>query len=1121
MPAPTGSQTRLSSYFSPSPTKSTKRRERSASLIDLTSDVEENEPGVYTDEPPIKKIKVVRQSQSQSQSQASSSFTTKSKKPSGAATYTQSILFSQTSTPPRPNLSTQGQSTGIAERWAFVPQGSPSRGSPSDPAIGAKVFKKTLSTNDSRFRLRPGALGPPGTLTEGAQGRGTPIPEDGNVAEDSGDDSDAAFREVMDMFSHPSSATVTGKGKQRASTETSKKPPLKIGPSGEAYTPLELQVLKLKEDNPGTLLLIEVGYRYKFFGDDAKTAADELGMVAYDDRNFLVASIPTDRLNVHLKKLLARGYRVGVVNQAETAALKKASENRNAPFDRKLTHLYTAATFVDDLESEDTLESYSPPPFMCLVEETRKGNANDVSVAMVTICPSTGDVVWDDFEDSLMRIELETRLVHTRPAEMLLPESGMSDSTTKMLRHFTGDSAIGCQIRTEYIKTLMSYSDAFSAVSSFYTDKKRAVAASDSFKSGKLIAEITDFPKRVVIALAHAIKYLSKFNIADALLETKFFTKFTTRAHMLLAANTLINLEVYRNETDYTTRGSLMQILNKTQTKFGARLLKTWVGRPLVDRNLLQERINAVQEIFESGSDKLMRLRGTLARLPDLARGLCRIQYGQCTPKELANILKAFKKIGNAYAEEFENPSDVGLDSCILNGIIFCLPKLRPVMQELIGAVNLDYADENRKELMWTDPDKYPGIMDAAIALKTAEVELVDELKAIRKQLRMPSLQWTSHLNDEYLIEVKKDNSPPIPDSWVMHSRTKFLVRYQPPTVRTKVETRARFQEMLEAESQKAYQEFLKEISDEYYGVLRDAVNKLAVADCLSSLARVALEENYVKPEFTDEGSLEIIEARHPMIEKLLDCPFIPNSVTMGFGQPRSKIITGPNMGGKSSFVRTVALIVLMAQIGSYVPAQSVKMGLHDAILTRMGASDDLAKGRSTFMVEMSETSDILHTATSRSLVILDELGRGTSTFDGMAIADATLRQLVNKTRSKTLFITHYPLIASGIERMYPQDVENIHMGFVSDTRIDGTRNITFLYKVEPGITTESFGVECARLAGMPEPLLEVAARHAQEFQHTTEERIKQNRFVTHGNHKCGTNRWDKDHKGCQTLEQV
>lgn len=841
------------------------------------------------------------------------------------------------------------------------------------------------------------------------------------------------------------------------------------------------------------MLMVEVGYKYKFFGDDAKVAAKELGMVAFNDRNFVVASIPTHRRDVHLKKLLAQGYRVGLVQQIETAALKKIGDNRNAPFDRKLTHLYTAATYVDVLDSVDDLEKYSPSQFMCLIEEKKPNIPSMVSIAMISICTSTGDVVWDEFDDTIMRIELETRLGHIRPSELLLPRKGLSEPTSKMLSQIAGTSAVGSPIRIEHFPEIMPYEAAFSKISGFYTDKTKTGVASESFTSGKLLAESIGLPKRVITALAHTIKYLSAFGLADALLETKFFNKFTTRAHMLLAANTLANLEIYCNDTDKSTHGSLLWILDRTKTKFGARLLRDWVGRPLIDKRVLQDRVDAVEELKGSTSEKWVTLRQVLRRLPDLARGLCRIQYGQCTPQELAVLLTAFSKIAQAF-DETKTAEDVGFNSRLLNDIIFSLPKLRQPIKNLLDTVNISMAAEGKKEAMWVDPERHPNIANAEMAIIAIEVGLQDELKRIRKLLRFPSLTWSSHLDDEYLVEVKNKDNRPIPDEWTLHSKTKTHARYQPPEVRAMLEERAQYKEMLQVEANEAFQTFLKEISQNCYAPLRDAVNKLAIADCLLSFAQVALQENYVRPEYLDDNTLEIVDGRHPMVEALRADPYVPNSVTMTSERSLSKIITGPNMGGKSSSVRMIALIVIMAQIGCYVPALSVKLGLVDSILTRMGASDDIARGHSTFMVEMSETSEILHSATNKSLVILDELGRGTSTFDGMAIAHAVLEYLVKTTKCKTLFITHYPVVASSLEKKYPSHVQNLHMGYEADTRVDGTRDITFTYRLKTGMASESFGIECGRLAGLDRSILSIATERSSQMRQEVEGRIRKNK---------------------------
>ncbi|KAF5365702.1 hypothetical protein D9758_003271 [Tetrapyrgos nigripes] len=956
-----------------------------------------------------------------------------------------------------------------AEQWRFDASNPSPKPQASATETASKIarheaFKKKLLLENSIFLSKRRTTTP--SPSSGFEGEAT----------QSDDEPDHELRKLNEMFSIPN------KGKQRAGKS---KKAEEVGPSGQTYTPLEKQIVQLKKENPGTLLMVEVGYKYRFFGEDAKVAASELGMVCYPDRNFLVASIPCERRDIHLKNLLSRGHRVGIVNQVETAALKKISENRNAVFERKLTHLYTAATFVDEMDSIDERQTSTLPSFLCIVEDVKStGNEKDVNIGMVSICPSTGDVIWDDFTDTSMRLELETRITHLKPSELLSLRNGLTKPTERMLSYAMQSFANGGKIRSETFTELMSYSTAFSFVSKYYTNK--------SEKSGEFLADISGFPRRVVVALAHTIKHLSTFNLAEVLMETKFFTKFTTRSHMVLAANTLTNLEIFQNETDGSSRGTLFSILNQTQTKFGARLLRRWIGQPLVDRNALQERTDAVEEIISSSAENLVALRQILRKLPDLARGLCRIQYYQCTPKELATLIAAFDKVAKAF-KPFIDISAVGFRSRLLNEIIFVLPTLLSTIQEVAGAIRTKEALEGNKTDLWTDPDKYPKVEETAMVLRTIEVELQDELGSIRKLLKMPSLQWKTVANEEYLIEVKRKENRPIPPSWPLVSKTSHYARYRSPEVLKKLEERAQLQEMLDSEANLAFRSFLDEIATKHYGILRNVVEKLAVADCLMSLAQVALQHSptYVRPVLSDSDELEIIGGRHPMIEVLRSEPFIPNTIRMGIdGEAKSKIITGPNMGGKSSAVRMMALIAIMAQNGWYVVFLSLFGIRGDEALS---ASDDLARGRSTFMIEMLETKEILRSASPRSLVILDELGRGTSTFDGMAIASAVLHHLVQTTACKTLFITHYPSVAQAIEKRFPAQVQNVHMGYVTDTRINGTREITFLYRLTPGIATESFGIECGRLAGLPEDLLSVASRKALQMQEGVGKRIARN----------------------------
>ncbi|KAG1782777.1 muts domain V-domain-containing protein [Suillus placidus] len=900
-----------------------------------------------------------------------------------------------------------------------------------------------------------------------------------------GDDSDPAFTELRAMFSL---IPTKGSRKSREKSVVRKtKSAAKVGPSGETYTPYESQALSFIKDHPGTILMIEKGYKFYLHEESARTASGELGIVAYMKRNLLTASIPVHRKEVHMKKLLSKGHKVGIIEQTETAALKKASENKNTLFERKLTQLYTAATYVDEVGSVDDLDKYSAPPLLCLVESHKPDSAEgEISIGMIAITPSTGDVIWDEFHDTVMRAELETRLVHTRPAELLVPSEGLTKMTQKVLAHFANASH-DQGIRTEYFNSALSGSEAFDFITNFYTTK--ATVSTEELSPDKLLVLVAGLPQLVALSLAHSIKYLSTFSIADALLGVKFFTKFTERSHMLLNGNTMTNLEIYQNQTDFTTHGTLMSILDHTSTKFGARLLKNWIGKPLTNKLILNQRIDAVEEIKYSKSPQLVELCRVLKRLPDLAKGLCRIQYGKCTCQELASLLSAFGTVASAFPEHSEE-----FHSKLLNDIFSSLPKLKAPIKALLAAIDIKKANSGRKDELWTDPEQFPALDEYKLLIETVKSELDEELKSIRKLLRKPSLVWTTVAGIEYLVEIKKSEDRIVPTNWVVMSVTKSLRRYHTPEAKRFIDELSRYKEALNVEANKAFASFLSSIASDHYSVMRDVVNKLGIADCLLSLAHVAHQQGYVRPEFIEENSLEIVEGRHPMIEALRTDPFVPNTLYIGGDYPRSSVITGPNMGGKSSAVRMVALIAIMAQIGSYVPAKAVRLGMLDGVFSRMGASDELARGRSTFMVEMAQTSDILQNATHKSLVILDELGRGTSTADGMAIADAVLHHLVERVKCKTLFITHYPLVATELERKFPAEVQNLHMSYTTEIRVNGTRDVTFLYQLTPGIALESFGVECGRLAGLPDDILRIAAERSELCRTVTEQRTRRSR---------------------------
>ena len=865
-------------------------------------------------------------------------------------------------------------------------------------------------------------------------------------------------------------------------------------------TPMEKQILDIKRAHLDTLLVIEVGYKFKFFGEDARHASKELGIVCipgkmrYDEHSseahldrFASASFPVHRLHVHVKRLVQAGHKVGVVRQLETAALKAVGDNRNTPFVRKLTNLYTKGTYIDDLviiEEDNTKENANQSAntgyLLCLTETNAKGYGNDekVHVGLVSVQPATGDVIYDDFEDGFMRTELETRLLHIAPCELLIVGE-LSRATDKLVKYLsnsksniTGDSA-----RREYIpKNKTAAAQAHSLVAEFYAKK----AGSDA----KVMDKIQNLPEHVTICLAAMISHLSEYGLSSVFTLTRFFSAFSARSYMLLNGNTLNSLEIYQNQTDLTRRGSLFWALDRTKTKFGSRLLRSWIGRPLLDRVAIEARLDAVEELLDANkSIHVEKLRRILSIIKgDLEKSLLRIYYGRCTRPELLGVLQTLQLLAQEYTQAAQDGAS-GFQSELLNNAVLSLPTIQSEITAYLDMINLHAAKTDDKYEFFRSQHETESISDHKRGIKSVEHDLeAFRTAAAAKIGRNKPVEYITVALIDYLIEV--ENSSPyitkVPASWQKISGTKKVSRFHPPEVVKLVRERDQHKESLAAACDAAYQTLLADIGSKY-AHLRDAVLSLATLDCLMSFAHTAQQPGYTRPTFVDKTQIEVQGARHPMIEQLMLESYVPNNISLHQDSTRALLVTGPNMGGKSSYVRSVALITIMAQMGCFVPAEEARLGITDAVFTRMGAFDNMMAGESTFMVELSETSDILKLATDRSLVVLDELGRGTSTHDGVAIAGSVLDWLVREKRCMTLFITHYQILARMRETFANNELDNVHMRFSEDDT--GGDNVTFLYEVGRGIAHRSYGLNVARLAGLNPTIIALAKTKSSQLE--------------------------------------
>lgn len=823
---------------------------------------------------------------------------------------------------------------------------------------------------------------------------------------------------------------------------------------------------------------------------------------AHLDR-FASASIPVHRLPVHAKRLVAAGHKVGVVRQVETAALKKAGDNRNAPFVRKLTNVYTKGTYVDEIGELDKDSSGAPPGgyLLCITESKAKGWGTDekVDVGILAVQPATGDIIYDNFEDGFMRREIETRLLHISPCEFLIVGE-LTKATDKLLQHLSGTSSnvFGDRTRIEKVprgKTMTA--EAYSHVTQFYANKLKD--KSDE-RASALLDKILKLPEPVTVCLSAMITHLTEYGLEHIFDLTKYFASFTTRSHMLINGTTLESLEVYRNQTDHQEKGSLMWAIDKTQTKFGQRLLRKWIGRPLLDKDQLEERVAAVEELVESRSIwQVDKLEGLLVNIKtDLERSLIRVYYGKCSRPELLSVLQSLQKISMNYAK-IKKPEDTGLKSTLLSNAVCAIPQIGEIVVTFLEKINPEAARKDDKYEFFREEEETEEITTHKLGIAAVEQELnAHRQEAASKLGKKGTISYVTVAGIEFLIEVPNIDLKKVPASWIKISGTKKVSRFHTPEVVRLISERDQHKESLAAACDEAFRALLASIAAAYQP-LRDAVSAIATLDCLVSLSKVAALPGYAKPTFlpdSDPPTISISGGRHPIAEHTLPNGYIPFTTTLSSPTPLAHLITGPNMGGKSSFVRAVALLVLLAQIGSFVPADAMSLTLADQIHTRMGARDNLFAGESTFMVEVSETATILRSATPRSLVVLDELGRGTSTHDGAAIASAVLEHVVRETKCLTLFITHYQNLAKIAEGLGGGLVKNVHMRFTAtkvtdgntsdsdeETALDGDEEITFLYEVAEGVAHRSYGLNVARLARIPRKVLEMAARKSRELE--------------------------------------
>jgi DNA mismatch repair protein MutS len=793
------------------------------------------------------------------------------------------------------------------------------------------------------------------------------------------------------------------------------------------YTPMVQQYLEVKKEHQNELLFFRLGDFYEMFFEDAVTASRELNITltkrAGGMENMPMCGVPYHSVDGYIAKLVKKGYRIAICEQVEDPKLAKGIVQR------KVIKIITPGTAINEQVLEDKRNRY-----LVFLHE------KDEQVCLAAADVSTGECLWFTASGAERLLNITEQLFRLQPAEIVLHEEpDYWDKLHEWLRSKLPECAISM-----WQEELGNY---FSM-------------HFDSSGENSLVHDTVEY----------LLDYLHATVMSD-LTHINRLHEIEQDAFMQLDATAIRNLELVKNMRDGSKRGTLMDVLDFTSTSMGARKLRSWIECPLLDVGHIKQRQDAVAELLD---DNLLREAVTekLKTVFDLERIISRIEVGSANARDLVALRTSLS----------------------------VLPELKDLLAKCSSSSlqkiyrNMHLHTELNDELQCAVVDEPPFSVREGGMIKSGYNNELDELHLIAQDNKTWMQNFEQKIKDEtgiktlkvgfnkvfgYYIEVSKGQSSSVPDYFVRKQTLVNAERYIVPELKD-------FENKILSAKEKIQQleyylfSCLREKVRAKIAELQQTARAVASADVLTALAMAAYKYNYVRPELNNKGAIKIVDGRHPVVERLLEKEiFVPNNTNLDSSE-RMIVITGPNMAGKSTYMRQVALLVLMTQIGSFIPARQASICPVDKIFTRVGASDDLATGQSTFMVEMNEVAQILRYATKDSLIILDEVGRGTSTFDGMSIARAVMEYIHSRIKAKTLFATHYHQLIAMEDEL--ECVKNYSVAVK-----ERGNDIVFLRRIVPGGTDKSYGVHVARLAGLPKKVLERANEILAEYDNGTE----------------------------------
>ncbi|RSL91565.1 hypothetical protein CEP51_000159 [Fusarium floridanum] len=837
------------------------------------------------------------------------------------------------------------------------------------------------------------------------------------------------------------------------------------------FSPFETQYWEIKQNLWDTIVFFKKGKFYELYENDATVGHQEFDFKMTDRVNMRMVGVPESSLDYWVNQFIAKQYKVARVDQMETNLGKEMRERQDKSgkkadkvITRELACVLTAGTLVDGGMLQDDMASY------CVaIKESVVDDLPAFGIAFADT--ATGRFYLSSFVDDVDLTKFETLIAQTGPRELVLEKSHLSTKALRILKNNTSPTTIWTHLKPD-----TEFWDADTT--------RRELNCAKYFKVEDIEDEV--WPEAlqqfrdddiVMSAVGALVSYLRFLKLERPLLSQGNFERYNPiqkNGTLVLDGQTLINLEVFSNSVNGGGEGTLFSLLNKCITPFGKRLFRSWVAHPLCNIDRINERLDAV-EMLNADQGVREDFASQLVKMPDLERLISRIHAGACKPEDFVKVLEGFEQI--EYTMSLLGAFKGG------NGLVDRLISSMPNLEEPLSfwRTAFDRRKARDEKLLIPERGIEEDFDESADRIEEIKQQLDELLAEKKKEFKCKLLNYRDVGKEIYQLEAPK--SVKVPSSWRQMSATKDVKRYYFPQLSQLVRE---LQEAEETHSQlvrDVASRFFKKFDVDYETWLQ-AIKIISQLDCLVSLAKASASLGHpsCRPQLVDQerSTVDFQELRHPCMMNTVD-DFIPNDIKLGGEQANINLLTGANAAGKSTVLRMSCIAVIMAQIGCFVPAKSARLTPVDRIMSRLGANDNIFAAQSTFFVELSETKKILSEATPRSLVILDELGRGTSSYDGVAVAQAVLHHVATHIGCVGFFATHYHSLATEFEN-HPE-IRARRMQIHVD---DEERRVTFLYKLEDGVAEGSFGMHCAAMCGISSRVIDRAEVAAKEWEHTS-----------------------------------